>query len=79
MRPSPTLSRRAIGETIRSEVSILHPALVPDAPAAALSSAQEQAFSKVQIKVTKVAGNVHMLQGEDGNIGALPWAKMETS
>jgi hypothetical protein len=52
---------------------------VPDGPAAALSSAQEQDFSKVQIKVTKVAGNVHMLQGEDGNIGALPWAKMKTS
>ena len=29
-----------------------------------------QDFSKVEIKVTKVAGNVYMLQGEGGNIGA---------
>jgi glyoxylase-like metal-dependent hydrolase (beta-lactamase superfamily II) len=32
--------------------------------------AQDQDFSKVQIKVTKVAGNVYMLQGAGGNIGA---------
>ena len=32
--------------------------------------AQEQDFSKVQIKVTKVAGNVYMLEGAGGNIGA---------
>jgi len=38
--------------------------------AAAFSSAQDQDFSKAQIKVTKVAGNVYMLQGEGGNIGA---------
>jgi cyclase len=31
---------------------------------------QEQDFSKVQIKVSKVAGNVYMLQGAGGNIGA---------
>ena len=37
---------------------------------AALSSAQDEDFSKVQIKVTKVAGNVYMLQGEGGNIAA---------
>jgi len=36
-----------------------------------LSAAQEQDFSKVQIKVTKVAGTVYMLEGEGaGNIGA---------
>ncbi|MBZ5687338.1 MAG: MBL fold metallo-hydrolase [Acidobacteriia bacterium] len=34
------------------------------------ASAQDQDFSKVQIKVTKVAGNVYMLQGAGGNIGA---------
>src|SRR6476661_10869431 len=33
-------------------------------------AAQEQDFSKVQIKVTKVAGNVYMLEGAGGNIGA---------
>jgi len=35
------------------------------------AAAQEQDFSKVQIKVTKVAGSVYMLEGADaGNIGA---------
>jgi glyoxylase-like metal-dependent hydrolase (beta-lactamase superfamily II) len=32
--------------------------------------AYAQDFSKVEIKVTKVAGNVYMLQGSGGNIGA---------
>jgi cyclase len=36
----------------------------------ALGAAQDRDFSKVQIKVTKVAGNVYMLQGAGGNIGA---------
>jgi len=31
--------------------------------------AQQQDFSKVQIKVTKVAGMVYMLEGSGGNIG----------
>ncbi|HEX9112413.1 MAG TPA: MBL fold metallo-hydrolase [Terriglobales bacterium] len=31
---------------------------------------QDQDFSKVQIKVSKVAGNVYMLEGAGGNIGA---------
>jgi cyclase len=35
-----------------------------------LTSAQDQDFSKVQIKVAKVAGNVYILQGAGGNIGA---------
>ena len=35
-----------------------------------LSAAQDRDFSKVQIKVTKVAGSVYMLQGAGGNIGA---------
>jgi cyclase len=35
-----------------------------------LSSAQDQDFSKVQMKVAKVAGNVYILQGAGGNIGA---------
>jgi cyclase len=35
-----------------------------------LATAQEQDFSKVQIKVTKVAGSVYMLEGAGGNIGA---------
>ena len=37
---------------------------------ATLALAQQQDFSKVQIKVTKVAGNIYMLQGAGGNIAA---------
>jgi cyclase len=37
---------------------------------AAVAAAQDQDFSKVQITVAKVAGNVYMLQGSGGNIGA---------
>ena len=35
------------------------------------SPGQDQDFSKVQMKVTKVNGNVYMLEGAGGNIGAL--------
>src|SRR5450432_2782309 len=35
-----------------------------------LGIAQDEDYSKVQIKVTKVAGNVYMLEGAGGNIGA---------
>jgi len=38
--------------------------------AGVLGYAQEQDFSKVQIKVTKVSGNIYMLQGAGGNIAA---------
>jgi glyoxylase-like metal-dependent hydrolase (beta-lactamase superfamily II) len=38
--------------------------------AVSLAFAQDQDFSKVQIKVTKVAGSVYMLEGAGGNIGA---------
>jgi cyclase len=38
--------------------------------AGSLLGGQERDFSKVQIKVSKVAGNVYMLQGAGGNIGA---------
>ncbi len=34
------------------------------------SRAQDQDFSKVEIKVTKVSGNIYMLEGEGGNIAA---------
>jgi glyoxylase-like metal-dependent hydrolase (beta-lactamase superfamily II) len=36
---------------------------------ASLASAQQQDFSKVVIKVSKVSGNVYMLEGSGGNIG----------
>ena len=32
--------------------------------------AQNKDFSKVEIKVTKVSGNIYMLEGEGGNIAA---------
>src|SRR5437763_14992947 len=35
-----------------------------------LIAAQDKDFDKVEIKVTKVAGTVYMLQGAGGNIGA---------
>jgi len=38
--------------------------------AAVFAAAQDQDFSKVQIKVTKVSGNIYMLQGSGGNIAA---------
>ncbi len=37
--------------------------------AAPASWAQQQDFSKVEIKVTRVAGSIYMLQGAGGNIG----------
>ena len=37
---------------------------------AVVAAAQNQDFSKVQIKVTKVSGNIYMLQGAGGNIAA---------
>jgi hypothetical protein len=35
-----------------------------------VSAAAQQDFSKVQIKVTKVSGNIYMLEGAGGNIAA---------
>src|SRR5271169_1718826 len=37
---------------------------------AAAALGQEQDFNKVQIKVTKVSGNIYMLEGAGGNIAA---------
>ena len=39
-------------------------------PLAHAVEAQDQDFSKVQIKVTKVSGNIYMLEGAGGNIAA---------
>ena len=38
--------------------------------AAAITTAQDRDFSKVQMKVSKVAGDIYMLEGAGGNIGA---------
>ena len=35
----------------------------------AISAHAQTDFSKVEVKATKVAGNVYMLQGSGGNIG----------
>ncbi len=45
-------------------------ALLLLALAAGSAAAQERDFSKVEIKATKVAGSVYMLEGAGGNIGA---------
>jgi cyclase len=45
-------------------------ALLLLALAAGSAAAQERDFSKVEVKATKVAGNVYMLEGAGGNIGA---------
>jgi cyclase len=45
-------------------------ALLLLALAAGSAAAQERDFSNVQVKATKVAGNVYMLEGAGGNIGA---------
>src|SRR5437762_941644 len=37
---------------------------------ASAAFAQQQDFSKVEVKATKVAGNVYVLTGSGGNIGA---------
>jgi hypothetical protein len=50
------------------KLGLLLPVLVL---ACALCPAQDQDFSKVQIIVTRIAGNVYILQsGAGGNIGA---------
>src|SRR5262245_38990925 len=36
-----------------------------------IAAAQDEDFSKVQMKVSKVSGKVYMLEGAGGNIGAL--------
>ena len=36
------------------------------------AQAQQQDFSQVQIKTTKLAGNFYMLEGSGGTIGVLP-------
>src|SRR5262245_22747301 len=40
------------------------------ASVAGIACAQQQDFSKVEIKVTKVSGNVYLLEGSGGNIAA---------
>jgi len=44
----------------------------------AVAQQKEPDWSKVQIKVTKVSGNIYMLEGQGGNIAASV-AKMASS
>jgi cyclase len=54
--------------SIRCRFSLVLAAMLVASAAAA--GAQDEDLSKVQMKVTKVAGNVYMLEGAGGNIGA---------
>ena len=76
-RRSPSRSAevvRAVAEpnprrfSMKNDVVRLLPGLVPDG-LTAIRRAQQQDFSKVEIKAIPVAGNVYMLEGAGGNIG----------
>lgn len=54
------------GDSVMRKLPILGLALL----VAVSLKAQDEDYSKVQIKVTKVAGNVYMLEGAGGNIAA---------
>ena len=60
MSPRGFLHRFAVGVSVSMALASL-----PNRAAA-----QDQDFSKVEIKVTKVSGNIYMLQGAGGNIAA---------
>ena len=60
-------TRAQTTDTVKLKPSILFISLLV---VCNLAGSQDDDFSKVQIKVTKVAGNVYMLEGSGGNIGA---------
>jgi len=53
-----------------TRILVLAAALFAASVLPGVTRAQNQDFSKVQIKVTKVSGNIYMLQGAGGNIAA---------
>src|ERR1044072_5335943 len=55
-------------ETFMKRFALIY-ALVMGCLTAGAVSAQDDDFSKVEVKATKVAGNVYMLVGAGGNIG----------
>ena len=61
-----------MGARFTEEIEIMRKGLLLFAGLLAVSNlqAQDTDFSKVEIKVSKVAGNVYMLQGAGGNIAA---------
>jgi cyclase len=60
------MERRAVGRMVRLAVAILTAWCL----CGAVHGQENRDFSKVQIKVTKVSGNIYMLEGEGGNIAA---------
>jgi glyoxylase-like metal-dependent hydrolase (beta-lactamase superfamily II) len=56
--------KKSLGDDMRKNIWLVLFILVGTA------LAQKEDYSKVQMKVTKVAGNVYMLEGAGGNIGA---------
>ena len=71
--PDPTICTFVAGErTVMTKPESLRTSLAVAAVLlmSVLVHAQNQDFSKVQIKVTKIAVNIYMLQGSGGNIAA---------
>src|SRR6202008_1148497 len=60
------MERRAVGRMVRLAFVILTAWCL----CGAVHGQESRDFSKVQIKVTKVSGNIYMLEGEGGNIAA---------
>jgi cyclase len=64
--------RRSEGENMKQlmQFAMILGVIMMAAVLSRTASAQDQDFSKVQIKVTKVSGNIYMLEGAGGNIAA---------
>ena len=62
-------TRNADARRLRKRLATLKTVLVALLLASATMAPAQQDFSNVQIKVTKVAGTVYMLEGSGGNIG----------
>src|SRR6266571_1291127 len=64
--------RSLISKVVRMVVAINFMAIAGSASFVPPAEAQQQQpdWSKVQIKATKVAGNIYMLEGQGGNIAA---------
>src|SRR6202008_1943446 len=60
------MERRAVGRMVRLAFVILTAWCL----CGAVHGQESRDFSKVQIKVTKVSGNIYMLEGQGGNIAA---------
>src|SRR5882724_6717377 len=62
------VSRERQGEAMKTVIT----AMALAACVGVAAQAQQQDFSQVQIKTTKLAGNFYMLEGSGGTIGVLP-------